>query len=686
MSPTLLLLSALFAYGYPAPGEVEADTREVLQDERYAFCDEERSYIPVGDEVAWCPLIGPNNDRCRGYHAHCSRDHADSGGYGGDASPTFNERKRRDRRGLFNDAAGGDDPKPAPQVRINREMSSLSQLLLWGLAIAGGLFLLWSIVSSRGTGRDEDEQVDAEGAGPLPPELAAGDAARRLIETDVNRLLERARRAASEGEYRQAVDDVYAALLRRLDGDGLIEIHHARTNGDYVRDLRERPELSAEVRQILRDVERVQFGRTEADASVFRKLIDRVGPLVTRQLGALLLAFGLGAAFGGCGLGDDEHDGLAGLGTDVMGGRAMVQLLRRNDIEAHHRTRTLEQLRESQGVLLLFGDVSPTPEEWDGLLEWTDQGGTLVVATGNDDLPPELDLQLAPSSRPANDGSYLQFVDGYQYTYEQLTVRVPAFTRLERSGRGFSPDRLLIRPDPEPEDEELDEFGLYADEYQDTGELYAVRLHRREGEVIVFADELLFTNASMAVEDNARFVVELMASFEGDVEVIDEWTGTGAQTPLESIANSHLTPVVLQVLALMLLLYLWRGIAFARLRDPPAKSRRAFVDHVHALALQYAKARASRHVLSIYAGWVMERLRDRVAPGTGRSLHGLAQAIAARTGRDEGKVMRLLVEAHTVRESASHASGVYSARRRDLDLMRELTQLLALSTRSKKRR
>ena len=66
--------------------------------------------------------------------------------------------------------------------------------------------------------------------------------------------------AAAHGDFARAVDDTYAALLRRLDGDGLIEIHPSRTNGDYVRRLGDRPELRAAVREIVREVEGVQFG------------------------------------------------------------------------------------------------------------------------------------------------------------------------------------------------------------------------------------------------------------------------------------------------------------------------------------------------------------------------------------------------------------------------------------------
>jgi hypothetical protein len=355
-------------------------------------------------------------------------------------------------------------------------------------------------------------------------------------------------------------------------------------------------------------------------------------------------------------------------------------------VTVHHRTRTIEQLQESDGVVLLHGNVSPTPEEWDTLVDWTRAGGILVVATGNDDLPPELGLQVVDGSVWSNDLPALGFAGGYAYTYEGLALRTPRFGRLEPTGGYVNPVDVLFRPngdDPIPEEVAYDEYGFPYEEEMVVGELYAARVDLGEGHALVFADEMLFTNAALTVDDNARFVVDLLSQYDRDVEVIDAWTGSGAQSPIESIAKSHLTPLVLQLLAFMALLYLWRGAAFARLKDPPARGRRAFVDHVHALALQYAKARASRHVLSAYAGWVLERLRDRVAPGSDRTLHGLAQAVAARTGRDEASVMRLLVEAHTMRESAAHASGVYTARRRDLEIMRELSALLSESKRSR---
>ena len=88
---------------------------------------------------------------------------------------------------------------------------------------------------------DETREEPAPAREPSPEETA-----RREVETDVQRLIARARGHAARGDHARAIDDAYAALLRRLDGDGLIEIHPSRTNGDYVRRLRKRPSMRNE--------------------------------------------------------------------------------------------------------------------------------------------------------------------------------------------------------------------------------------------------------------------------------------------------------------------------------------------------------------------------------------------------------------------------------------------------------
>ncbi len=194
----------------------------------------------------------------------------------------------------------------------------------------------------------------------------------------------------------------------------------------------------------------------------------------------------------------------------------------------------------------------------------------------------------------------------------------------------------------------------------------------------MFAEPDLFSNAALSVADNGAFLVNLLVNDEiDDLELVTSMTGSGPDNPFESVANSRLGPLFIQLLVFLALLYAAIGIPFARLRDPQRRGRRSFVEHVETLGQRYAKARAARYAAGLYSGWALDRLRERV-PGTSHSLHGLAQAIAARTGRDEAAVMRLLVEAHSLRENPGDGRSQGRAIG-DLRIISELHDLLSRS-------
>ena len=88
----------------------------------------------------------------------------------------------------------------------------------------------------------------------------------------------------------------------------------------------------------------------------------------------------------------------------------------------------------------------------------------------------------------------------------------------------------------------------------------------------------------------------------------------------------------------------------------PQRSRRAFADHVQALGHVYQRAKASEHALGNFSAWAIERLRERYYKGTKSGLSPLAEAIAARTGRSETDVLRVLVEAQSARETSGPPS------------------------------
>jgi hypothetical protein len=184
----------------------------------------------------------------------------------------------------------------------------------------------------------------------------------------------------------------------------------------------------------------------------------------------------------------------------------------------------------------------------------------------------------------------------------------------------------------------------------------------------------MWTNAGLIVADNGACLVNLLRSADVDeVEFVDSYTGAGADDPFESVREAKLGALFLQLLLFLALLYAMVGLPFARLRDPPAQRRRAFVEHVRTLGQRYAQARAARYVAVHYCGWALDRLRARLQPGSARGLHPLAVTIAARTGRPEGEIMQILVEAHELRESDAFSSRGGAS---ELELMRRLSDLL----------
>ena len=56
-----------------------------------------------------------------------------------------------------------------------------------------------------------------------------------------------------------------------------------KTNGDFVQALRTHPELRDELREIVRDVEQVQFGAAQADAARYGTIRAKVLAIVSRS-------------------------------------------------------------------------------------------------------------------------------------------------------------------------------------------------------------------------------------------------------------------------------------------------------------------------------------------------------------------------------------------------------------------
>jgi hypothetical protein len=650
-------LAAALLAGEPVDREAVArELDDIFEHERYYFCSPDNEYVPSEEDQRWCELAaGHDTSRCPGFARVCGR-----------ALETA-EIELPD--GMADGGSGTEDSSPGEVNQFAREDSEPFQLpdlggfakvLMWALLIGLAIGVVVAIVRNRVRDRSEDTPAPEPDASAGESLVAARIEALRVVETDVQRLLARADAAASRGDHAAAISDVYAALLRRLEGSRLISVDRWKTNGDYIRSLRQRPALRDEVREVVREVEQVQFGASPASSQRYSDIRAAVLSIVGRASLAVALGLGLGAHTA-CDS-EDPVAKLAGLGGDPSGHRAVGELLLRFDIHARHRFRDIEQLAQTDGAIVLLGDVSLTPADWQRLLEWVEHdGGVMMVATGLD-FPREIGVDYMPGPEAATE---LEPVS-YASMFSGFDCEAPAGRTLS-ARTSVSHEVLLGRPTSAAI------AALFGPTTSAEEDPYVLSRRLGSGQIFVFAESDLWTNAGLLVGDNGACLVNLLRIADVDeVEFVDSYTGAGADDPFESVREAKLGAVFLQTLLFLALLYAMVGLPFARLRDPPAQRRRAFVEHVRTLGQRYAQSRAAHYVAVHYATWALDRLRARM-PGSTRGLHSLAVGVAARTGRPEGEVMQILVEAHELRESdAAAVRGGPS----ELELMRRLSALL----------
>ena len=505
--------------------------------------------------------------------------------------------------------------------------------MLLMLAVAIGL-IVRAIIKNSVDGKDPLDPVEEDDKPKVDEEALAE--MKRIIETDVERLLRLAREAAARGDYEAGVELAYAASLRRLEGQALIDMHESRTNGDYVRGLRRsNPDLARALREVARDVERVQFGSRVADAALFQSLMNRVMGIVGRAMAVALFCLTMGSNLS-CveetvGPPPAEQAFLRG-GYAPTGSRAILEILRSKGKDASYREKGLDDLDSGGDAIIILPGGGPDDDEgWDELFDWASEDQHLLILAGL--IPPKklLAIDIIDSGAAEDE---LFGAGEFAYAMSSLSTPVPTHTALDVSSAFASP--LLVRDYP-------------------ASEVYAAKREFSDGTVMIFADMQLFTNVAMAAGDNAELMLLLFENHYR-IELVDPWIETGSKNPIESMANAKMTPLLLQILALMVLFLLWKGRAFGTLRDAVEEKRRSFADHVRALGLQYARARASNHALGAYSHWAIERLRDRVPRGKQRSIEELSEMLAARAGMPASAVHQVLSQAQAASDSSAPRS------------------------------
>jgi hypothetical protein len=161
------------------------------------------------------------------------------------------------------------DPKPTQPAAENTAspFSLVLQLLVYGVVLAIIGFLIYRFAPLLGGGffrnnkRERKERV-------ILGETLADD------ETSHN-LFNEAERLAREGNMRAAIRKGYIALLCELSDRKIIGLANHKTNRDYLRDVRKRPELYQNMNALTDNFESVWYGFGKPDAEDWEKFREK---------------------------------------------------------------------------------------------------------------------------------------------------------------------------------------------------------------------------------------------------------------------------------------------------------------------------------------------------------------------------------------------------------------------------
>lgn len=508
----------------------------------------------------------------------------------------------------------------APDVSGPWFSRAIIRVVFWVVVAAGLSALVYFLVRAFATRRAPEAEPKGATPDSVPDSVRTLDSSGPAMDRDAQRLWSMAHQLASAGKYDEAMHHAYAAFLRQLESERLLHIDSTQTNGDLARQLQPKPELQATLRDAARSVEAVQFGVAPPTQALFRQLVAGLRPSLPRALVSLVVLVALVTCVAGCSWMPSR-----GFSARLDGTNAFRELLEAHADDVEVRRRDVEDIDSSVGTVVVLPGYFPEESERDALIEWTRRGGLLVLASTDGFLVEELEVEAGghPAPFAPATGCRPHVRAAIEDSVGDLDLAgLPASLSL-----GPSWLTLLTCAD----------------------ESYAGLRYLGDGAILVLASEDFISNGALAVSDNGHFLMHYLGD-PGSVELLDRSSSSTAGSPYLMLENTSLANAIWHVLALVLVFYLWRGIAFGKLRDPVVRGRRSFSEHVEALGLLYRKRGASRMVLAQYGGWLVERMRASVVPGREARLLGLANAVHQRTSHPEAEIVRVLAEVHTAKD------------------------------------
>jgi hypothetical protein len=201
----------------------------------------------------------------------------------------------------------------------------------------------------------------------------------------------------------------------------------------------------------------------------------------------------------------------------------------------------------------------------------------------------------------------------------------------------------------------------------DDKELYGALRPFGRGKVLGLASGDLLTNVALAVPGNAAAVIAMLAALDRhEFAVARAEQGIAPpDNPFAGLVHVGLGPALFHAALFIPLLFFAYGVRQAAPRGEPPARRRAFAEHVQAVGGLYARRRASRHALAVYA----KHVDDRVRAAMGRAGDPV-DFLATRSGTSRA-------ETAEIHAKASAAQAGAAARGDELRVLQKLSAIYA---------
>lgn len=601
----------------------EAYVQAAMTDGRYTFCCSPSRPLSAR-AIRLCPLAS-EIDGCEGMASACA-----------EADESRRPRESSSRRPAW----------------LNKMLGYLGLASVGLVVVAVLVALLMGLVRMLRRAKEDERLREVEPLSGIP---RSAETPRPTVESeDAESILRRARAHAVDGNLDLALFTYLGAALSALDERGAIRIGRDRTHGEYVRGCRDagaRPLL----REMVRDVDVVQFGAAEATAELVDGVASRAiaivrsapaagGGVVVKIATMMAVVLGLGACGGG----------LVQRGRDPAGDDLLLDVLVREGAKARHLTGSLASLpmMGADGPAVMV-DAEKTPLDdatKTHLVAWVEQGGVLVLAGHPDAWPSEFWAKSEPG------------------TSRDVRVETPC----PNEDDACAPPRVDHVKLAAPAALSWPHEGPLASSAQlESGELYGAVRAFDKGWVMGLASSELMTNAGLRVHGNAAGLVALLEALDkSDFLVTKPENGVAPPTnPFAGLFRIGLGLALVHGLVFTALLFLSVGIRHARPRPEPPPRRRAFAEHVEATGALYARTRSASHALAAYARFADERLRAKAPRGIGP-----AAFLAQQSGADPKDTADLYARAMSARVDSPAAGD-------ELFVLRRLSALFAIATR-----